>query len=339
MKSEADLAAYFAAVEVYYAIHGPMIATAVTEMLDSTISEVHEGHDGKGDRVEFSTEVQVNYVPWIEVPVAAVSCGALVNIDWRPLIGGFMDVPVEWDIPNVLEAHGDLEKMDLFTDGDGKAQLSFVLQEEEAAGIGPYMEEMGQVFAFLDLRVGFIRAGITDERLLSFIPSQKEIGPREVSVSWHEACHEFTVWFNEEMHQAVVVYTNDIFIEGPIPVEILVGGEQAILQGSATLPLTGGGQAGECRFTNSGTDQVTVSGTVTPGVGDDPPILNMMIEHAFQVSIAGNQCGGGSPVPIFGGGGEVQIPFRDGEMYGGPFSQPTVSGITTYTLEVPCWYE
>ncbi len=72
-------------------------------------------------------------------------------------------------------------------------------------------------------------------------------------------------------------------------------------------------------------------------MGDEPPTLKMTIEHAFQITVAGSQCGGGSPVPIPGGGGEIEMPFRDGEMYGGPFSQPTVSGLTTYTLEVACW--
>jgi hypothetical protein len=339
MGSDSDVAAYFAAVEVHYAIHGPLIASAVEASLTSTASEVHEGHNEKGDRVEYNVNVQVNFQPQASVPVAATSCGVLQNMGLEPLTGGFVDVPVDWKIADTLQQHGDVEEMEPVTDGDGKAKAVVQLVEEEAAGIGPYKEELGEVSAYLDLRVGFQFAGITDSRLLDFVPAEKELGPSEILVSWHEACHEFTIWFTEEMHQSVAVYSNDIFIEGPITVEILVGGEQAILDGSGTLPLTGGGQAGDCRFTNSGADQVSVSGTVVPAEGDAPPMLNMTIDHAFQVSVAGNKCGGGSPVPIPGGGGAVQMPLRNGEMYGGPFSQPTVTGVTTYKLEVPCWQE
>jgi hypothetical protein len=336
MRSNADVAAYFAAVEVYYAIHGPLLASAANGSIDSTTSEVHEGHNGPGDRVEFRVDVEVDYVPWMDIPVAATSCGALVNMDWRPLVGGFPDVPVEWEIPGVLQAHGEMKEMDRFTNGDGLAKLIYQLQEEEAAGIGPYEEERDQVTAHLDLRLGFMSAGITDPRLLSFVPKYKEVGPRDIVVSWHELCDEFTIMFSEELHQVVSVYTNDIFIEGPIAVRIFPGGDPVTLEGSGSLPITGQGQAGECFFTNSGTDQVTVSGIVQPGEGDAPPMLNMTIEHDFQVTIAGSQCGGGSPATIFGGGGEVQMLLRDGEMYGGPFSQPTVSGVTTYILEASC---
>jgi hypothetical protein len=338
IQSEADLGAYFAAVEYYYAIHGPMLASAAEASLTSSTGEVHEGHNGKGDRVEFSLDVQVQYIPQPSVPVAATSCGVLVNVTWQPLLGGLASVPVEWEIPGALYAHGEPEQMDPLTDGDGVAKLVFQLQEEEAAGIGPYKEEAGAVTALINLRYGYMSAGITDERLLSFIPPRKEVGPRQILVSWHELYDEFTIWFAEELHQAVSMYTNDIFIEGPISVRIYPGGDPATLEGSGTLPITGQGQAGDCIFTNSGTDQVRVSGTVQPAEGEEPPMLNMTIEHGFQVTISGSQCGGGSPLTIFGGGGEVQMPLRDGEMYGAPFSQPTVSGVTTYTLEVPCWH-
>ncbi|MFN2273303.1 MAG: hypothetical protein ACK2TX_00505, partial [Anaerolineales bacterium] len=336
MQSESGWAALIQARESYYAIHGPMIAQAARYALEASGSSAHEGHNGKGDRLEYTVRVQVNYQPWQMIPVAGVACGALENLDFKVLSDGLSSVPVEWSVPGVFYAHGELEEQDPLTDSSGEARLNFQAQEEEAAGIGPYKEETDEVSARLDLRSGFMANGIVDPRLLDFVPASVTAGPAPVQVSWHETCDHFTIWFNEELHQAVSVYSNDILIEGPISVRIYPGGDPATLEGSGTLPITGGGQAGDCRFTNSGVDQVTVTGTALPGVGEEPPTLKMTIEHAFQITVAGSQCGGGSPVPIPGGGGEIEMPFRDGEMVGGPFSQPTVSGLTTYTLEVAC---
>jgi hypothetical protein len=337
LQSEADLGAYFAAVEYYYAIHGPMLASAAEASLTSSTGEVHEGHNSEGDRVEISLNVRVQYVPQASVPVAATSCGVLVNVHWQPLLGGLESVPVEWEIPDALHAHGSPEQMDPLTDGNGVAKLNFQLQEEEAAGIGPYKEEAGAVTALINLRHGYMSAGIVDERLLSFVPMRKEVGPQEILVSWHDSCHELTLWFTEELHQVVAMFSNDIFIEGPILIQIYPGGDPATLQGGGTLPVTGQGKADDCQFTNSGTDQVTVTGTVVLGEGEEPPQLKMTINHSLQIRIQGNKCGGGSPMTIPLGGVTLEMPMRDGEMQGGPISQPTVSGLATYTLEVPCW--
>lgn len=336
-KHEADSAGYFAAVETYYAIHGPMLASAVQATLESSMSEVHEGHNEKGDRVEFTVDVQVNYVPWQSVPVGAISCGVLVNMDWRPLVGGFENVPVEWDDPAVLARHATLERMDRFTDLDGKAQFIVQMQEEEAAGIGPYKDESATLSAALDLRLAFMQEGIADDRLLSFIPPVMELFPEDILVSWHDPCDEFTIWFIEELHQSVASFSNDLLIEGPISVQIYPGRDPATLDGSGTLPVSGQGKADDCQFTNSGVDQVNVSGTVTPGEGDEPPMLKMTINHSLQISLQGSECGGGSQMPVPLGEFTLEMPMRDGEMQGGPFSQPTVTGLTTYTLEVACW--
>lgn len=336
LSSDANMAGYLTAVEYYYAIHGPLLASAVKASLSSTTAEVHEGHNEKGDRIEFTVDVKVDYVPWVSVPVPAISCGALINFDWRPLVGGFVDVPVEWRDPFVLTRHGDLEEMEYVTDYDGKAQMIFQMEEEAAAGVGPYQEESGMVSVTLDLKHAFLNAGIMDERLLSFIQTEKEVGPVEVLVSWHDSCDEFSFWFSEVLVQDFSVYSNEIFIEGRIFVDIDPGGDPATLQGSGTLPIMGQGQAGDCEFTNSGTDQVTVSGTVSPGEGDDPPMLKMNVNHSFQISMQGNQCGGGSPMPIPAGEFTLALPLRDGEMQDNDFDQPSIVGLTTYTLEVLC---
>lgn len=336
LRSEADLAAYLTAVEVYYAIHGPMLASAVKASLSATTSEVHEGHNESGDRVEYMVDVRIAYIPLVENPVAAISCGALTLLSWQPLVGGFSDVPVEWQDPFVLTRHGELEEMENVTDYDGKAQLIFQMEEEEAAGIGPYREEEGLISATLDLKFAFLKAGINDERLLSFIQTTKKLEPEEVLVSWHDSCDEFSFWFSEVLVQDFMVYSNEIFIEGRIMVDIDLESDPASLEGSGTLPIMGQGQAGDCEFSNSGTDYVTVSGTVLPGEGDDPPMLKMNVNHSFQIKMEGNHCGGGSPMPIPAGEYTLEMPLRDDETQSDNFDQPSIVGLTEYTLEVFC---
>jgi hypothetical protein len=333
---ESDWAAMYQALDSYYAIHGPMIAQAAQYELVASGDSAHEGHQGKGDRLDYTVKVQVDYQPWQVIPVGGVSCGVLVNQDFTVLTGGFSGVPVQWSVPNLFYDHGEVEEQEMVTDRGGEAHLRFQAWEEEAAGIGPYDEQTGEVSARLDLRVGFMAAGIIDPRLLDFVPSSPQVGPEFVQVSWHDTCDQFTPWFSEELHQSVAVFSQDLLIEGPILVTIYPGGDPATMQGSEALPISGSGHAEDCQFTNSGTDQVTVSGTVSPAEGEEPPMLHMTVNHSMQISIQGNICGGGSSMPVPLGGVTIEMPLRDGEMQGGPFSQPTVTGVTTYTLEVPC---
>jgi len=102
MQSESDLAALFQAREVYYAIHGPMIAQAASYDLTASGASAHEGHEGKGDKLEYVAHVKVDYQPWQSIPVAGISCGALVNLDFRVLVDGMADVLVDWVIPDVF---------------------------------------------------------------------------------------------------------------------------------------------------------------------------------------------------------------------------------------------
>jgi hypothetical protein len=338
MQSESDIDAAIQAIEVYYAIHGPMIASAVTSDLSSSTESGHEGHGQEGDRMEYRVHADVDFVPWAEVPVGATSCGAFVDFQWRPMVGPMDSVPVTWRIPDALADHGPIQQQDPITDRGGDAKLVVQLQHEEAEGIGPYKEENGSVEADLDLRTAFMAAGIYDARLLDFVPPRAQLGPVPVTVSWHATCDQFTIMFSETLHQEVKDYSSDIRIEGPILVHIHPGADPASLEGSETIPVSGEGHAGDCSFKISGSDKVDISGTASPGAGKEDPMLHITVNHNLQISMQGDKCGGGTRMPIPLGGGQLEMPLRDGETQGGPFSQPTVSGVTLYTLQVYCGY-
>jgi hypothetical protein len=336
MQSESDLAALFQAREMYYAIHGPMIAQAASFHLTASGASAHEGHEGKGDNLVYTVHVEVDYQPWQSIPVAGISCGALKNMDFRVLVGGLSNVLVDWVVPDVLYAHGMIEDQEPSTDGAGEAKLSFQAQEEDAHGIGLIQEQADEVSAWLNLRTGFVSAGITDPRLLQFVPERVPVEGQPVEVSWHNLCDRFTLWFDDELHQRAPQVTNNIFIKGPVEVTIDLSKDPPTLEGEATLPVTGSGTIGDCPAQDSGSDQIMISGTVSAGEGNAPPMLHMSITHTMQLQM--HACGGGggtgSPIPLEAG--EIDMPLRDGETAGGPMSAPTVNAITTYTLEVAC---
>lgn len=149
-------------------------------------------------------------------------------------------------------------------------------------------------------------------------------------------CDHFTLIFNEELHQQAPQVTNNIFIKGPVEVTVDLSKHPPTLEGEATLPVTGSGTIGDCPAQDSGSDQITIGGTISAGEGNEPPMLHMSITHTMQLQM--HACGGGggtgSPIPLEAG--EIDMPFRDGETAGGPMSMPTVNAITTYTLEVAC---
>lgn len=336
MQQESGMAALLQAREVYYAIHGPMIAQAASYELTASGQSAHEGHEGVGDKLEYVVHVDVDYQPWQSIPVAGVSCGALINLDFQVLEGGLANVLVDWVIPDVFYAHGMVEDQQPSTNGAGEARLSFQAQEEAARGIGTFKESTGEVSAWLNLRTGFISAGITDPRLLQFVPERVPVERQWVEVSWHELCDHFTLVFSEELHQQAPQLTNNIFIEGPVEVTINLSQDPPTLEGEGSLTVSGSGQIGECPAQDSGSDEVTISGTVSAGEGQDPPMLHLSIVHTMQLQIQACGGGGGMPMPVTLEPGETDLPFRDGEVRSWTLTQPTVTSITSYTLEVPC---
>jgi hypothetical protein len=335
---EWDSHALEAAEDAYYAIHGHLITSAANLDINASRESGHEGHKGLGDRFEYSIRVNVDFIPELLIPEYKISCGYLVptNYEYKFVMGPLADVPVDWQIPDVLTAHGPIEEIDPLTNENGEAKLVVQLQHEEAEGIGPYREEIGSLQASLDLGSGYRAAGISDPRLLDFVLAQEKVGPVPVIVSWHDPCESFTLIISEELHQQVPYLSNNITIGGPILVKIHPGTDPPSIDGSEQLPVSGSGQAGECLFTNTGVDHVTVAGTVSPGHDKEPPTLHMTINHDIQISMQGEQCRGGTQMPISLGEVTLDMPLVDGVQEGGSFSQPTVSGVTIYELEVYC---
>jgi hypothetical protein len=149
-------------------------------------------------------------------------------------------------------------------------------------------------------------------------------------------CDHFTLIFNEELHQTTPQLSNNIFIRGPVEVKINLSQDPPTLEGSGSLTVTGSGNIEDCALQDSGSDDVTISGTVSPGEGQAPPMLHLSVVHTMQLQFQACGGGGGMPVPLTLDPSQTDLPFRDGEVTSWPMTQPSVTAVTTYTLDVPC---
>jgi hypothetical protein len=333
---EVSIASIISAIEYYYIIHGPLIASAAKPTLRASRDSGHEGHEGEGDIFEYTVDVQVQYAPWQSIPVAGVSCGVFVDLQWQPLVGAMPNVPTAWEIPHALSSHGSVSRRDALTDQQGEALLIVQLQHEQAEGIGPYREETGYLQAHVSLREGFQHAGIYDERLLAFVSDHYPLEPIPVTVSWHEECDSFTVHYLAEMQQEMPMLSYNLVAEGPILVTINNSVDPPKLQGGENIPISGSGRAGECNFTVTGYDIIQIEGTVSPSEKQDPPTLNLSLSHEMDIKMVGGECYGGLLMPISSEAGELELFLQDGERLENTWGVGMISGRTEYELEVLC---
>lgn len=178
-----DERAFAGAVELYYALQGPILARAINFQVQAIPSSVHEGHGGLGESAEFFAHLEVDFVPQ---EVLSGGCGTLIN-SIRPVYGPVAGVPVTWELLPGIDDHGytTQTQSDMVTDVNGIAILKFTAQTEASGGQGQEQSIVGNVFAFVPARDLFERfLGITDQRLLRFLPT---LYPTDghLTVTWH----------------------------------------------------------------------------------------------------------------------------------------------------------
>ncbi|MGB2895768.1 MAG: hypothetical protein WBB65_06340 [Anaerolineales bacterium] len=340
IQSGTDLGAYLAAEAAYYAIHGLLFAQSIDARMEASPNSAHEGHGGPGDVIDLTATVTMSYVPQ-SIPVGGTLCGILVNLD-PPVVGPQQGVDIEWDIPAALLEHGAVDMPGggaSLTDYQGQSRVRFQARQEAANGKGEEEFEDGVVRAIYDLRNYLANNGYRDPRMLSLIPERMPIyPPAVVQISWHELCAQLEL----EIDYWQVVSVRDVLdertLKGTIPFEIDFTQEPAILSGGAVLSLGGQGSAPECTWTNSGTVEATLSGTMDK-VDDGRDRLIVELDNEFN-SETTFHCEGGTNIAQIPQmiPSETELMYEDGYSIEWDIGVPglPVEGHAIWTLNFVC---
>ncbi len=262
-RSASDIAALIQAETAYYAIHGPMLASSYEARLEPSARRVHEWHEDPVEPLVFTFSVEMNYIPQ-SIPVAAVNCGYLLNLD-PPIVGGVEGVQVWWEVEGPFEQHGRLKTHDgsslggpARTDGLGRAELAFEPRAEPARGQGEERTAAASVAATYDVKYALqTRYGLNDPRLLMFLPERgRVLFPAEVEIGWHELDWRLTM----DMTMEAVNGEMRFQWEGAFSVD-----DRGALKGAGTGTLSG---VGRCQVVENGVvtyvgPDINVSGDAT----------------------------------------------------------------------------
>jgi hypothetical protein len=284
IQSGTELNMLLAAEAAYYAIHGLLLAQSAQATLEASPNSAHEGHGELGDVIDLTATVTMSYVPQ-NFPVGGTQCGVLVNLD-PPLVGPQQGVEIEWDIPAVISEHGSVDMPEggaSLTDYQGQSKVRFQARQEEANGKGEEEFEDGVVRAIYSLRNHLANNGYHDLRMLSLIPERMPIDPPVfVTISWHELCAQLELEIDYWQVVRVRDVTDERTMNGTIPFNIDFTQEPATLSGEVVLSLGGQGSAPECTWTNTGTVDSVLSGTMIDG-DDGRDRLIVELDDEFNV--------------------------------------------------------
>lgn len=194
--NSAAAADVFGAGEVYYAIHGPLLARSVTAKLLPNKDSAHEGHGTPGDSITFDVTLDTNYRVDGFIPIGSPTCGFLINRDPPLKSGGLPPAKVWWRMDSEFNDHGSFNDVrgrvfdgshPTETDASGKTSITFQARQEPADGKGQAKSTKATVRASFDPRLWIVAMGLKDPRLLAFLPATIDISsPQSVSLEWHE---------------------------------------------------------------------------------------------------------------------------------------------------------
>lgn len=183
-----------AAGDAYYAIHGPLLARAVKAELRPSPSRAHEGHGGLGDSINFNLVLDIDYR--VDGVIGSPLCGAIVNLDPPLKAGGLPAAKVWWRLGSAFKSHGSFKDIGghdfdgsspTETDPYGRTSITFQARQEPANGQGQENSSKAAARASFDPRPWIAAMGLTDPRLLAFLPATIDISsPESVTLEWHE---------------------------------------------------------------------------------------------------------------------------------------------------------
>jgi hypothetical protein len=153
-------------------------------------------------------------------------------------------------------------------------------------------------------------------------------------------CDKFELEFAQALHQSVPgALQQDIFYEGTVKVKIDFQGDPPQLKGEGNLKISGSGVVGDCHLTHGGGGTITITGTLEERE-DQPPLLKIQaqinIDNHGVTSPDCEDAGGGLIMPVSLPEYEFELSYLDGEGYEWEYTQPTVSGTSSWTLHLPC---
>jgi hypothetical protein len=176
----------------------------------------------------------------------------------------------------------------------------------------------------------------------SFKPESVHPGlpEREIANETFEIlCDTFELEFAQSLHQSVPgALEQDIFYDGTVKVKIDDQQTPPHLEGKGKLTISGTGVAGDCQLTHSGGGTITVTGTLEERE-ELPPLLKFLAQMNVENHSIDNSCaeeGGGIVMPVQLQDADIELDYVDGEVYEWEYTQPTVSGSSSWTLQLPC---
>ncbi len=144
-----------------------------------------------------------------------------------------------------------------------------------------------------------------------------------------------------EFHQLQTVemggggFQNEVNAAGRIPLTVDLSKSPPQVSGEGELPVSGGGQAGDCAFQNSGKVVFRLQGEIRPNVDNE---LELALNGRRAMNITSfPPCGGGIAAPEEDIGQAV-ISYGDGNAIEWSWSQPMggIEGWSKWVLHVPC---
>ncbi len=187
--------AYYAE-NAYYAIHGPLLARAIKADLRPSRGSAHEGHEAPGDSITFNVDLDINYQVGGLIPLGLPTCGYLINLDPPLQSGELPPARVWWKVASVFRDHGTFQDVrghafdgssPTETDPSGKPSITFQARQEPTNGQGQEKSLRATVRASFDPRAWIASMGLTDPRLLAFLPAAIDVStPESVTLEWHE---------------------------------------------------------------------------------------------------------------------------------------------------------
>ena len=147
---------------------------------------------------------------------------------------------------------------------------------------------------------------------------------------------ELAIDFQQTQSLAAAGMHSEMTAYGKVPLSVETASEPATVHGEGELPVSGGGQAGDCSWAWTGTLAYRLEGEIAPGPNGDLEV-RLRGERMMNITAVGGECGGGGGAP-FEPIGELTLPYEEGATKEWTWGFPAggVEGSSTWTLHILC---